>query len=109
MSATNETPDSLELAKDAINYTLERIQRDENIRYHMGAFTEAFERLKAAHSALTGISPEAIEAEIFGRKLSRKPAAKKLDAIRDLCREFENGYDDKSILIKKIEAVISEN
>lgn len=30
--------DKLELAKDAIDYTLGRIRDDENMRYHMGAF-----------------------------------------------------------------------
>ncbi|HXI70281.1 MAG TPA: hypothetical protein VNN22_07985 [Verrucomicrobiae bacterium] len=106
MSKEIETTDSTELAKDAINYVLERIKRDENIRYHIGAFTEAFERLKTAHAALTGISPEAIEAEIFGHKLSRKPAAKKLDEVKTLVQEHADNYDDKAQLIAGIESIL---
>lgn len=106
MSEEIETADSTELAKDAINYVLDRIKRDENIRYHMGAFTEAFGRLALAHSALTGISVEAIEAEIFDQKLSRKPAAKKVGEIKGLIQEYSDGNDNKAELINKITAVI---
>ena len=103
MVEENETS-SLELAKDAIDYVLKRIQKDENIRYHMGAFTEAFERLKKAHSALNGISEEAIEQEIFAHKLTRKPAAKKLDEIKDLIHgEFEGNEVE---MVKGIIAVL---
>ena len=84
MSDTPNTTDSLELAKDAINYTLQRIQQDENIRYHMGAFTEAFERLKTAHCALNGLSEEAVEEQIFSYKLKYKSNAEKLTAIKEL-------------------------
>ena len=106
LQAAKDDPDSLELAKDAIDYVLNRVRDDENIRYHMGAFTEAFEKLKLAHSTINGISDEAIEAEIFGRELKRKPAAKKLDEIKKLIEEYTTGYDDKAELINKITAVI---
>ena len=82
--------DSFELAKDAINYTLERIRDDANLRYHMGAFTEAFERLKTAHSALTGISPECIEEAIFSKKLLRKPYGRQVDALRNFLDDYES-------------------
>lgn len=81
---TNEAVDSTELAKDAISYALERIRDDENIRYHMGFFTEAFERLKTAHSALTGISPEAIEESISDRVLTREPFAIQVKKVKEV-------------------------
>jgi methionine synthase II (cobalamin-independent) len=103
-STENETPDSLELAKDAINYVLKRIKKDENIRYHMGAFTEAFERLKKAHSALTGISEEVIESDVLGGQSTRKPAAKQLDDIKDI---IDNGSDyDPAAAIKRISTLL---
>lgn len=86
MKTENETEsvDSLELAKDAINYPLGRIRADENIRYHMGACTECFERLKRAHSALTGISEEAIEAAVLDRQCSREPHAVLVERIKEV-------------------------
>lgn len=92
--AIETTPDSLELAKDAIDYVLRRIQKDENIRYHMGAFTEAFEKLKAAHCAINGISEEALEAEIFGYELKRKPFAKQIDEIKTIVDEYSQHPGD---------------
>ena len=71
-------------AADAISYVLQRISVDENIRYHMGAFTEAFERLKTAHCALTGVSEDDIEENILGRDLTRPAAAEQLAQIRKL-------------------------
>jgi hypothetical protein len=104
MSTENQTEDSTELAKDAINYVLGRIKKDENIRYHMGAFTESFERLKKAHSALTGISEEAIEADVLGGQSTRKPAAKLIDDIKDI---VGNGSDyDPAAAIRKIAAIL---
>jgi hypothetical protein len=82
-TVTTETPDSLALAKDAINYVLGRIRNDADIRYHMGAFTEAFDRLATAHSALTGISKAAIERDILYPQLSRKANAQLIDEIKD--------------------------
>lgn len=105
MNAETATPDSLELAKDAINYVLERIQKDENIRYHMGAFTESFERLKAADSALNGISEEAIEQEIFSYQIKRIPHAKKVEAIKDLLARYDSRDFDAVALISKIKSV----
>jgi hypothetical protein len=103
---TEEQKDSGELAKDAIDYALQRIRDDENVRYHMGAFTEAFERLKAAHSALTGISEEAIEQDIFGKPLKRKAAAQKLDELKKLVDDHNDTYDDKPQFIEKIKAIL---
>jgi endonuclease III len=106
INKTTEPTGALDLAKDAINYALERIRDDADIRYHMGAFTEAFEKLKAAHSALTGISPEAIEEEIFSKKLKRQAAAQIIDELKKLVDEYNNSYDDKPELITKIKALI---
>lgn len=101
MNATENETDSLELAKDAINYTLTRIAKDENIRYHMGAFTEAFERLKQAHSALNGISETAIEAEIFAVELKRKPAAKLVEEVKELIYQWQaHESNEREVLIK---------
>ena len=90
MSATTENQttetDSLKLAKDAINYVLGRIRNDANIRYHMGGFTEAFNRLAIAHSALTGISREAIERDVLCPKLSQK-------AYGEMIRDIKNIMD----------------
>jgi hypothetical protein len=104
MVETDETS-SLELAKDAINYVLGRIAEDENIRYHMGAFTETFERLKKAHSAINGISEEAIEQEIFAHELKRKSAAQKLGDIRDLINGEYEGNEEQIVnaIIKVLE------
>lgn len=99
---TEQEKDNTELAKDAIDYVLRRVRDDENIRYHMGAFTESFERLKAAHSALNGISPESIEQDIFAKQLKRKAASQKIDEIKELVEKYDNGYDDKAELITKI-------
>lgn len=105
MSIENETVDSAELARDAIDYVLQRIKKDENIRYHMGAFTEAFERLKKAHSALNGISEEAIEADILNVQSTRRPAAKQLDDIKEI---IDNGSDhDPASAIKRIAKLLS--
>lgn len=81
---TTEAPDSLELARDAINYALGRIRDDVNVQYHMGAFSEAYARLRTAHSALNGISEGAIDEATFSRTFTRKPNAKKLDAIVEI-------------------------
>ena len=98
---TTSEKDSLELAKDAINYVLQRIKKDENIRYHMGALTESFERLKAAHSALTGIAEETIEEAVFGRELTRKPFAVQVAEIREVLNK--EGHPQYSITaIKEI-------
>ena len=83
MSENTQETDSLELAKDAINYVLGQIKKNPNLRYHMGAFTESFERLKKAHSALTGISEEAIEATVLDYPLTYK-------ADSEIVREIKN-------------------
>lgn len=98
--------DSTALAKDAIDYTLKRIRDDENIRYHMGAFTEVFERLKTAHCALNGISPQAVEKEILYRPHKRKAAAEKIDDLKKLVDDYNDSYDDKAEFIIKIKALL---
>jgi hypothetical protein len=89
-NATN-TPelDSTELARKAINHVLNKIKTNPDIRYHMGACTQSFELLKAAHSALNGISEEAIEAEVLVQ-LTRRSAAEKLSAIQDIADSCTN-------------------
>ena len=99
--------EKLGLAGDAINYTLKRIQQDENIRYHMGAFTEAFERLKKANCALNGITEEAVEEEIFGHPLKHKPKAELLKEITDIVHEYSDQPESQAReAITKIAAVL---
>ncbi len=98
--------ESLDLAKSAIEYALTRVRDDENIRYHMGAFTEAFEQLKAAHCALTGVSEEDLEASIFGRELKRMPYAKQVDLIRDLLDNYDAHQEMLTEIPAKISAII---
>lgn len=95
-------------AKDAINYVLERIRDDENARYHMGAFTETFARLRAAHSALNGISEDAIDEAIFSLQLRRTPVAKKLDEIRNLLNNVECKFSPYGHIIKEIQSIIEK-
>ncbi len=94
---TNEV-DSLALAKDAINYVLGQIKRNPDLRYHMGAFTESFERLKKAHSALTGISEEAIEADVLDQPLKRKAASQIIKEIRNTV----DSWNDRDALANRI-------
>lgn len=107
-TAPNETEtDSTELARKAINHVLAQIRKNPDVRYHMGAMTESFELLKAAHSALNGISEEAIEAETFVQ-LSRKAAAQKLDSIREIADSCEGFATRESAAIKQIATLCRE-
>lgn len=85
-----------------------RIAEDPNIRYHMGAFTESFEKLKDAQAALNGISPEAIEEEILNKPLKRKAAAQIIDEVKKLVVDYNSRYDDKADFITKIKELIYE-
>jgi methionine synthase II (cobalamin-independent) len=101
MSATTQNQDSesesLELAKDAINYTLKRIREDANLRYHAGAFTETFDRLAKAHSAMTGISVKAIEIDVLTAKLTRKANGELIEAIKDILDSSESGNAEQIV------------
>lgn len=80
---TEVTPEAkLKLAGEAIQYALHRIRDDESIRYHMGAMTEAYERLKTAHCVLTGYTPETVDKEILDTPLGVS-ATEKINEIRD--------------------------
>lgn len=97
-------------AADAISYVLQRISVDENIRYHMGAFTEAFERLKTAHCKLNGVTEDAVEADALDRKLNRRAAAETLSEIKNIIREAENylEYPDRvPIYIHRISELLN--
>ena len=90
--ASETTPDSTELARQAIKHVLKQIRNNPDIRYHMGALTESFEQLKAAHSALNGIAESAIEAETF-IPLRRKSAAERLSQIKDILERLDVRLD----------------
>lgn len=107
MSEKNIEPKTpIELAADAIKYTLERIKRDPNLRYHAGAFTETFGRLKTAHAALTGKTPDQIEDEILGSPILGLSAAQKLDEIRELVQDDCDGAPDANSIAKQSNAIM---
>ena len=106
MSKTIEQTDSLAKAKDAIDYVLQRIAQDENIRHHMGVFTEAFERLKAAQSALTGISEEEIEEQVLGVELQRKPCETQLREIKALVESYRDGSLGNATTLERIASLL---
>jgi hypothetical protein len=88
MSTENATPktdaEKLELAKVAIAKALKRVREDENIRYHMGAFTETFECLKEAHMAFHDVTDDTVEEYCFGTELKYKPHAKVIEQIKSV-------------------------
>ena len=87
----------MELAEEAIIYTLRRIREDENIRYHMGAGTENFERLCEAYCAITGDTKDNVKKSILGTTLPRFSNAEKLSNIRDIvvsCVEMQTNPAD---------------
>ena len=96
---------AFQLAKNAVNYTLRRIGEDENIRYHLGAGTEAYSRLQKARAAFTGQTEEAIDNEVFklSRPLKYKPNAELLREVKDVLDESWATSDDR---IKKIRAIL---
>lgn len=103
-TGTTETVDSLELARKAINHVLKQIQKNPDIRYHMGACTQSFELLKEAHSAMNGISPDAIEKETFVA-LSRKSASERIAQIRDMADAAEGNIDLSVAAIREIATI----
>ena len=94
MSDTNtSTPEikkeTIQLARTALGSVLKRIRDNPDVRYHMGACTQTFEDVKAAHAALTGMSEEEIEENTF-IQLTRQSASEKLSRIRDIADSSTN-------------------
>ena len=83
-------PDSVQLAKSAINYALRRVRDDENIRYHMGMGTEAFAQLVKAQAALSGATEEAVQDSVYSRALKYKSNAEKLHAIEAILHKSQS-------------------
>lgn len=103
-SESSTSPDSLELARKAINHVLKQIRNNPDIRYHMGAFTESFELVKAAHSAMNGISEGDIEEDTFVA-LKRKSAAERMDEIKGVVDRLDTRLDPElpeAIALKQI-------
>jgi hypothetical protein len=97
---------ALELAEDAIRYTLQRIGRDANLRYHAGAFTETFEKLLKAHCAITGEQADEVKHTILNGRLREISNAEKLQEIRELVENDEDGSPDASDKAKRAVAIM---
>lgn len=108
LSRVTAVADPFALAKDAIAYVLRRIQEDENIRYHMGAGTEAFARLKKAYSEVYGMPEKEVEKQVFSRTTTRKAAAERMDDIRDIIDRLNIRLDPElaeAVALKEITAL----
>lgn len=92
------------LAKGAISYALRRVGEDENIRYHMGCGTEAFERLVKAHAALHGMIPKTVENLILQRKSGRKSNTEIVREIKDVIDG--SSYAEKGEVLGKIKTIL---
>lgn len=82
METTEIETDVLDQVKEAISYALRRIQQDENIRYHMGAFTQAFDNLAEAHASLNSTTVEEVEKEVLTYQLKRMPYGEILKEVK---------------------------
>ena len=81
--------DKLRLAAVAVAYVIGRIQEDPNLRFHMGAGSEAFTRLLDAQQAITGKAEETIIGEVYDYKLPRQSAAEIVWDIKDALASWE--------------------
>jgi len=75
--------EKLRLAAVAVAYVIRRIQEDPDLRWHMGAGTEAFTRLLDAEQAITGKPEETIIDQVYAYKLPRQSAAEIVRDIKD--------------------------
>ena len=102
MSETNNI-ESIDLAQKAINHVLTQIKTNPNLRYHMGAFTQSYELLKAAHAALNGIAPECIDETVLVAPLNRPADATIIRAIKDAIQgESDQSASQKLAIISNL-------
>lgn len=111
MNEAAKLTEQLKAANKAILYALLRIRDDANIRYHMGAWTEAYSLLRSCYATGSGKTNDEIDALVFNYPLNEKPAAPVLQQIQSAFSDFKinagRGVNSSSELIEKIEKALN--
>jgi hypothetical protein len=104
--AANEPQTPAQLAFIAVNYFLVRVAQNANIRYHCGAFTELYCKMRAAHMALHNLTEQQVDAMVFKRELRDTPAAKKVDKVKAILDENDGEVVHGTDFIDKLREAI---